>query len=207
MKRKKDTIMVSLALIILAIFFVTSCSKKQVKVSEGGVTKTQAQQQQQQQGVEKQGGEQEVKSPQQGITPEYQQRERARQERLRQLEMQQQLVNQIKEFESEKIYFDFDKADLKPKARMVLRKKAAWLRQHPDFSVRIEGNCDERGTNEYNLALGQRRADAAKKFLVTLGVSPDRIITVSYGEERPVDPRHNEEAWAKNRRDEFRLIK
>ncbi|MFP3929181.1 MAG: OmpA family protein, partial [Desulfobacteraceae bacterium] len=73
--------------------------------------------------------------------------------------------------------------------------------------VRIEGHCDERGTNEYNLALGERRANAAKKYLISLGVSEDRVRTISYGEERPADPRHNEEAWAKNRRDEFKLFK
>ncbi|RLB11206.1 MAG: peptidoglycan-associated lipoprotein Pal [Deltaproteobacteria bacterium] len=105
------------------------------------------------------------------------------------------------------IHFDFDKADLKPEAREVLKKLAEWLLKHPEFNLRIEGYCDERGTEEYNLALGQRRADAAKKYLVELGVSPDRITTISYGEENPIDPRHCEEAWAKNRRDEFKLIR
>ena len=73
--------------------------------------------------------------------------------------------------------------------------------------MRVEGNCDERGTQEYNLALGQRRADAAKKFLMALGVAEHRIGTISYGEERPADPGHNERAWALNRRDEFKLTK
>jgi peptidoglycan-associated lipoprotein len=110
-------------------------------------------------------------------------------------------------FENEKIYFDFDKSDLKAEAQVILKKKADWLRENPAYSLRIEGNCDERGTNEYNLALGDRRANAAKKFLVALGIDEARIITISYGEERPADPAHNEEAWAKNRRDEFKLMK
>lgn len=108
-------------------------------------------------------------------------------------------------FESENIYFDFDKSELKPGARAILTKKAAWLREHPQFDVLIEGHCDERGTNEYNLALGERRANAAWKFLNALGVSGDRMTTVSYGEERPAYLGHNEAAWSKNRRDEFKL--
>jgi len=103
----------------------------------------------------------------------------------------------------EDIYFDFDKSTLTPAAQDNLLRKAEWLRANPDATVTIEGNCDERGTNEYNLALGDRRAEAAKAFLVDLGIDAARITTISYGEERPVDPRHNEEAWAKNRRDHF----
>jgi peptidoglycan-associated lipoprotein len=103
----------------------------------------------------------------------------------------------------EDIYFAFDKSSLTPVAQDNLLRKAEWLRQNPDTTITIEGNCDERGTNEYNLALGDRRAESAKAFLVDLGINPARISTISYGEERPVDPQHNEEAWAKNRRDHF----
>lgn len=103
----------------------------------------------------------------------------------------------------EDIYFEFDKSTLTPAAQDNLLQKAEWLRENPDATVTIEGNCDERGTSEYNLALGDRRAEAAKAFLVDLGIDPMRMTTISYGEERPVDPRHNEEAWAKNRRDHF----
>jgi len=103
----------------------------------------------------------------------------------------------------EDIHFEFDKSRLTPEAQDNLLRKAEWLRQNPDVSVTIEGHCDERGTNEYNLALGDRRAESAKAFLVDLGIAAMRMTTVSYGEERPVDPRHNEEAWAKNRRDHF----
>ena len=103
----------------------------------------------------------------------------------------------------EDIYFDFDKSTLTPAAQDNLLRKAEWLRENPAATVTIEGHCDERGTNEYNLALGDRRAESAKAFLTDLGIDPARLTTISYGEERPVDPRHMEEAWTKNRRDHF----
>ncbi len=103
----------------------------------------------------------------------------------------------------EDIYFEFDKSTLTPAAQDNLLRKAEWLRENPDATVTIEGHCDERGTNEYNLALGDRRAESAKSFLIDLGIDPSRLTTISYGEERPVDPRHMEEAWDKNRRDHF----
>ncbi len=103
----------------------------------------------------------------------------------------------------EDIYFEFDKSTLTPAAQDNLLRKAEWLRENPAATVTIEGHCDERGTNEYNLALGDRRAESAKAFLIDLGIDPSRLTTISYGEERPVDPRRTEEAWAKNRRDHF----
>ena len=103
----------------------------------------------------------------------------------------------------ENIYFDFDKSTLTPAAQDNLLQKAEWLRENPDATVTIEGHADNRGTNEYNLALGDRRAESAKAFLVDLGIDASRLTTISYGEERPVDPRNNEEAWAKNRRGQF----
>lgn len=103
----------------------------------------------------------------------------------------------------EDIYYEFDKSNLTPMAQDNLLRKAEWLRENPDATVTIEGHCDERGTNEYNLALGDRRAESAKAFLTDLGIDPLRLTTISYGEERPVDPRSDEEAWAKNRRAHF----
>jgi peptidoglycan-associated lipoprotein len=103
----------------------------------------------------------------------------------------------------EDIYFDFDKSTLTPAAQDNLLRKAEWLRENSDATVTIEGHCDDRGTAEYNLALGDRRAESAKAFLVDLGIDSARLTTISYGEERPVDPRNTEEAWAKNRRDHF----
>ncbi len=111
------------------------------------------------------------------------------------------------QFEAESIYFDFDRSFIRPEYRPVLGKKAEFLKEFPEYNVRIEGNCDERGTNEYNLALGERRSDSAKSYLISLGISPDRIETISYGEERPLALGHNEESWAQNRRDDFVLMK
>ncbi len=112
----------------------------------------------------------------------------------------------ISDFENVNIYFDYDRSNLKPEAQLVLREKADFLRANPSYSVLIAGNCDDRGTEEYNLALGERRAMSAKKFLVALGVSPDRLKTISYGELRPADPASNPVAWALNRRDTFKLF-
>ena len=101
------------------------------------------------------------------------------------------------------IYFDFDKSNIRPDAREVLKANADYILKNSAASVVIEGNCDERGTAEYNMALGQRRADEAKKYLVNLGVKKSTIKTISYGKERPIDPGHDEESWTKNRRDHF----
>jgi peptidoglycan-associated lipoprotein len=98
------------------------------------------------------------------------------------------------------IYFDFDKYDIRPGDAEILKANAALLMKQPTVKIQIEGHCDERGTTEYNLALGERRANSAKKYLISLGMSPDRISTISYGKEKPLDPGHHEEAWAKNRR-------
>lgn len=101
------------------------------------------------------------------------------------------------------IHYDFDKYDIRPQDEEILKQDYAWIERNPGTRVRIEGNCDERGTVEYNLALGQKRADAAKSFLVTLGIEKGSLETVSYGKEKPIDPAHDEQAWEKNRRSHF----
>jgi len=98
------------------------------------------------------------------------------------------------------VFFGFDQYNLTPEARYTLQQQAAWMAENPGVNVLIEGHCDERGTREYNLALGERRANAAADYLMTLGVSSSRVSTISYGKERPEDPASNETAWAKNRR-------
>jgi len=98
------------------------------------------------------------------------------------------------------IHFDFDKYNIRLGDANILKENVALLKKYPKVKVQIEGHCDERGTTEYNLALGERRANTTKKYLISLGISADRISTISYGKERPLDPGHNEEAWAKNRR-------
>jgi peptidoglycan-associated lipoprotein len=104
---------------------------------------------------------------------------------------------------NEDVYFDYDSAALAPAAQQILKKKAAYLEKYSDVSMTIEGHCDERGTNEYNLALGERRSESAKKFLTDLGLAASRFTTISYGEEKPLDTGKTEEAWSKNRRAHF----
>jgi peptidoglycan-associated lipoprotein len=101
------------------------------------------------------------------------------------------------------IYFDFDKSAIRDDAKSVMKANAEWLKANPGIKVRIEGNCDERGTIEYNQALGQRRASAAKKYLMDLGVSAGRITLISYGKEKPVCTETTEDCWQKNRKDDF----
>ena len=104
------------------------------------------------------------------------------------------------------IYFDFDRYDIRPVDTEILKGNAALLVKHPTMKLQIEGHCDERGTGEYNLALGQRRANSAKKYLISLGFPEGRISTISYGEEKPFDTGHSEEAWSKNRRAHFVIL-
>ncbi len=101
------------------------------------------------------------------------------------------------------IHFDYDRFDLRADAKTSLNKMGEWLLKNSSTQVLIEGHCDERGNAEYNLALGERRAHSAKKYLSQLGINPDRISTISYGKERPLDPSRTEAAYAKNRRDHF----
>ena len=115
----------------------------------------------------------------------------------------QELAAAKQMFENEDIYFDFDSSALQTMAREVLQRKGDFLFEMVDASIIIEGHCDERGTEAYNIALGDRRAESAKAFLVDIGIDPSRMTTISYGEERPVDPASNAEAWAKNRRVHF----
>ncbi len=101
------------------------------------------------------------------------------------------------------IYFDFDKSNVRDDQKARLEGNAEFLNANSSMKITIEGNCDERGTNEYNIALGERRAQAAKKYLMNLGVSSDNLYTVSYGEERPLLYGHDEYSWSQNRRDDF----
>jgi len=190
MRKKVITGLTVLAFLFSTLLLMTSCAKKQVAVS-GGVTPT------------TQEKAPAVKKAATDADKAYKDKEAARKARLREIEKAQK----ISDFENQKIYFDFDRSELRAEAKAILKKKAELLRQYAAYSVRIDGHCDERGTSAYNLALGERRANAAKKFLVALGVSDHLISTITYGEEKPADPGHNDEAWAKNRRDEFTLIK
>ena len=189
MKKKALLVWMVLAIACSSLLLMTSCAKKQIGAGQGQEAAQVAAEGQEGAGSGDAG---------------YADREKQRQAELEALR-QKQL--EIEAFESVNIYFDFDKSELKTDAQIALKNKATWLDKNADYGVRIEGHCDERGTNEYNLALGERRANAARDFLMSLGVAGDRIKTISYGEERPADADHNEAAWARNRRDEFKLFK
>ena len=105
------------------------------------------------------------------------------------------------------IFFEFDKFDLTEESKRILEKNAEWLKENTDVKIMIEGHCDERGTIEYNITLGERRSLSTRNYLAALGIDPSRIFTISYGEEKPFDQGHNEEAWANKRRAHFTITK
>lgn len=194
MIKKQRVLSVTVVFAIASLFLITSCAKQQIRTEEEVAPDAAA------------PAPKVMEPDAPKIDMEAARKAEAeRKARLRQMEMAQKLRDEIREFEAEKIYFAFDKAELNMDARSILAKKADWLRKHPEFSLRIEGHCDERGTIEYNLALGERRSNAAWKFLNALGISGSRMSTISYGEENPADPARNSAAWARNRRDEFKL--
>jgi len=185
--RKKLWIILALLLVIPGLLFTVSCAKKTVK------SETALEQQTQEAQVQEQARQEEV----------------ARQRAIEEEEMREQARRKMmaakNRFLSEDIHFEFDRSNLLPESQEILRSKAQWLRENPDALVIVEGHCDERGTNEYNLALGDRRANSAKAYLTDLGIAGSRLTCISYGEERPLDSGHNEEAWAKNRRAHFTM--
>ena len=194
--KKKLWICLSLLLVIPGLLIVTSCAKKTVKVDLAQTQEEEAAK------LTAEKAKQEEIARQRSLDENRrQQAEKHRQEEA----ARRKIIVARNLFINENIYFDFDRSNLKPETQEVLKRKAEWLRNNPGESVIIEGHCDERGTNEYNLALGDRRAQSAKNFLIDLGISESRLTTISYGEERPADPRHNENAWSKNRRDHFVL--
>jgi peptidoglycan-associated lipoprotein len=140
-----------------------------------------------------------------GLTPaEMKAREMARLKE-EELARQRDIMAMAKALEEKDIHFDFDRYDLKSEARGILKELANFLLEHPGCRLVIEGHCDERGSEEYNLALGEKRANAATNYLISLGVSPKRITTISYGENRPLCQEHSEGCWWRNRRDHFIL--
>lgn len=216
MHRRLSKVFLSIPIVIFFFIFI-SCATEAVKEEEK-VTPTEA--------TESKEGKEETKTaeeataetkvptaPKEETTPtttEEKQRETVSSEeqpkatRVEQMtSAERRLQSDERAFTSIDVYFDFDKYNLKPKAREILADKAYWLKKNPSVKIYIEGHCDERGTNEYNLALGERRANSAKMYLTSLGISPGRLGTISYGEERPIDPSRNEVAWAKNRRAHF----
>lgn len=184
--RKNFWMALALVLILPAMLFTVSCAKKAVE-SEPAMTP--------------------AETPAMEDTTDADAEEKARieAERLRAEEAERAREVAINAFTNEDIHFEFDSSALLPMAQDLLNQKAEYIMSESGQGITIEGHCDERGTDAYNMALGERRAEAAKAFLVNLGVSASQINTISYGEERPVDPGKNEEAWAKNRRAHFTL--
>ena len=178
-----------LVLIIFVGFLTPSCGKKELK-SEPVMSEDEA----------RRRAEEEARK-----------REQERKAAIREEELKEGKIGRESErlqsaremFENEDILFEFDSASLSVEAQEILRAKAEWLRENPGARVVIEGHCDERGTNEYNLALGDRRAFSSKSFLVDLGIADSRLTTISYGEEQPIDSRSTEDAWTQNRRAHF----
>ena len=187
---QKHWTITALALAVLVIFFTAACSK--TKISSEPVTMPTTEEEAARRAEE-----------------EARQRELERQKALAEENLKEEglTLDKIEDdktiFENEDIYFEFDSVQLTPEAQEILTKKGSWLRDNPTATVTIEGHCDNRGTNEYNLALGEGRAQSAKTFLMDLGIEDSKLNTISYGEERPLDPRQTEGAWAKNRRAHF----
>lgn len=189
--RRNIWVILAMLLLIPGLLLTTSCAKKQVQ------TETEVEEAVEEVVVDT--SEEDEAARQAEL-----EREKALEaERLAEEEAKRVAMMALNMFQSEDLYYEFDSAVLAPMSQEVLQRKAEWMNENMDATVIIEGHCDERGTGAYNLALGERRADAAKDFLVNLGVTADRVTTISYGEEKPVDPAKNEEAWAKNRRAHF----
>ena len=184
--RKKLLIILAMVLVIPGFLFTVSCAKKTIRDDT-----TLAQQAEDEAAAEK--AKQEELARQRAIEEQRLQEEAELKAAARNM------------FLNEDIFFEFDSSVLLAEAQVILKKKAEYLINNTDVTVTIEGHCDERGTNEYNLALGDRRAASAKTFLMDIGIEGSRLNCISYGEERPVDPGHNEEAWAKNRRGHFTI--
>jgi peptidoglycan-associated lipoprotein len=183
-----------LALLILSGLSLLACSKQEVKTD--GLTSAPGGEQLKEDDAEK--AKKRARIREQELTEEQLREKALAEEEARRRTM-------AAEFENEDVYFEFDQFVLSDSAKAVLNKKAKWLKDHPNGKALIEGHCDERGSTEYNLALGQKRAEAAMQFIIALGVESSRVSTISFGKEKPPDPGHNEAAWAKNRRAHFVL--
>ncbi len=185
---QKHWTILALALLALVIFSFPSCTKS--KISSEPSTTTSAE-------------EEARKRAEEEARQKALREESLREEGLSEQQAKERMESEKSMFENEDVYFEFDSIRLTPEAQEILTQKAAWLRKNTGAQVTIEGHCDDRGTNEYNLALGEGRAQSARAFLVDLGVKESRLNTISYGEERPIAAGQNEEAWAKNRRAHF----
>ncbi|MCF8031302.1 MAG: peptidoglycan-associated lipoprotein Pal [Desulfohalobiaceae bacterium] len=179
----------------------TGCAQKQGAETESVQTQ-QEQSAQAQAGQQKTAAEQEQEEESEEVEEYGVSEEKAEEEGAA---TEQGLRDKAKQTLKERIHFAFDSSELSKQAQDLLKSKAKILKKNPGLKIVIEGHCDERGTDEYNMALGERRARAAYEYLILLGVDADRMNLVSYGEERPLVQGDDEQAWAKNRRDEFKI--
>jgi peptidoglycan-associated lipoprotein len=186
-------------LVIALIMLVPACQKKRI-VSQPPATTTAEEEAKRK--AEEEARQKELER-QKAIEEETLKEEGVKETGLSDEMKQERKLTERAVFQNEDIHYEFDSILLNAQAQEILRKKAQWLKENSAVSVTIEGHCDNRGTNEYNLALGDRRAYSAKVFLIDLGIAETRMQTLSFGEERPLDPGENEEAWAKNRRAHF----
>jgi len=191
--RKRTLLAIALVMILPAMFLTTSCAKKKMQTEPVSTIEPE---------IQKEPDRSAEKAEEaRRIEEERLLKERLREEQLREEAAAREAAE--KAFLSEKIHFEFNSYKLSDQAQRLLNNKADYLHSNSGLAITVEGHCDERGTESFNIALGQRRAEAVKKFLVALGVNPNRMATVSYGEERPIVMGKNETSWAKNRRAEF----
>jgi peptidoglycan-associated lipoprotein len=194
--------------VILMVLFLASCAPKKIESGAGGI-QTVGEESYETGGYEgREGTGREEGTQDSGITERPISEREGMEDQRRSQELMEERARReaLEDFVNKDIHFEFDSAKLTWEAQEILKQKADWLLAHPRTEVIIEGHCDERGTNAYNLALGERRAESVKQYLVELGIRPNRLSTISYGEEKPLDPGHNEEAWAKNRRAHFVIL-
>ena len=192
--RNRVWINLVMAILVAGLFFTVSCAKKTI-VSDATTIEDQAK------------ADADAKAKADAAAA-------AEAERIAQQNIEEQMANEKamkeakimaakKRFENQDIHFEYDSSELSSMAKMMLKEKAAWLKSDYSAIVTIEGHCDDRGTTEYNLALGDRRAVTAKSYLINLGIAASRLNTISYGEEQPKDPGKTESAYRKNRRAHF----
>ncbi|MGD8834499.1 MAG: peptidoglycan-associated lipoprotein Pal [Desulfobacteraceae bacterium] len=189
--RKNIWLVLALVLILPAMLFTVSCAKKAVEAEPEETP------------METVEPQEDTAAAEAAAAAAAAEQARLEAERLKAEEEERAMMAAKMAFTDEDVYFEFDSASLLPEAQDLLSQKAAYILSMPGGSITIEGHCDERGTDAYNMALGERRAEAAKAFLVNLGVNPSQVTTISYGEENPADPGKSEAAWAKNRRAHF----
>ncbi|MCB9480490.1 MAG: peptidoglycan-associated lipoprotein Pal [Desulfobacteraceae bacterium] len=194
MKRYFSRLFIIALICILGLSF--GCSSKKTDLNEG-VTQEQVSEQER---LKAEQAEKEKKAEEERLKAEELERQKKLEQQKREEERKKEA---LRKFSDVNVYFTFDSSEISEEARMILEEKSQWLMENNNVKITVEGHCDSRGTTQYNLALGERRAESVKTYLVALGIDSARISTISYGEERPAVEGSGEDVWAKNRRAEF----